>query len=104
LILEKLKSTYNDISPELVRFTLEYGYADIFSKDNLDEKYREIATISALTAIGTAQSQLKFHINSGLNIGLTEEQIKEIMLLMTVYAGFPSAVNGTNVLKEVMTE
>ncbi len=104
LQVERLKSAYNDFSPELVKFTLEYGYADIFSRDNLSEKYRQIATISALTALGTAQPQLKFHINAGLNIGLTETEIKEIMLLMTVYSGFPSAINGTNALKEVLTE
>jgi len=39
-----------------------------------------------------------------LNIGLTATEIKEIMLLMTVYAGFPSAINGTNILKEVVNE
>jgi 4-carboxymuconolactone decarboxylase len=102
LQVERLKSAYNDFSPELVKFTLEYGYADIFSRDNLGEKYRQIATISALTALGTAQPQLKFHINAGLNIGLTIEEVREIMLLMTIYAGFPSAVNGTNILKEVV--
>ncbi|MDI1223898.1 MULTISPECIES: carboxymuconolactone decarboxylase family protein [Acinetobacter] len=102
--VERLKAAYNTFSPELVKFTLEYGYADIFSRDNLSKKYRQIATISALTALGTAQPQLKFHINAGLNIGLTEIEIKEIMLLMTVYSGFPSAINGMHVLKEVLAE
>ena len=101
---ERLKKAYNDFSPELVKFTLEYGYADIFSRNNLNKKYRQIATISALTVLGTAQPQLKFHINAGLNIGLTENEIKEIMLLMSVYSGFPSAINGTNTLKEVLIE
>lgn len=101
---ERLRNAYNDFSPELVKLTLEFGYADIFSRDNLDVKHRQIATIAALTALGNAQPQLKFHINAGLNIGLTVENIREIMLLMTVYAGFPSAINGTNILKEVVNE
>jgi 4-carboxymuconolactone decarboxylase len=100
----RLKNAYNDFFPELVKLTLEFGYADIFSRDNLDPKHRQIATIAALTALGNAQPQLKFHINAGLNIGLTVENVKEIMLLMSVYAGFPSAVNGTNILKEVVNE
>jgi len=104
LQVDRLKNAYNDFSPELVKLTLEFGYADIFSRDNLAPKYRQIATISALTALGNAQPQLKFHINAGLNIGLTETEIKEIMLLMSVYAGFPSAINGTNILKEVINE
>ncbi len=104
LQVDRLKNAYNDFSPELVKLTLEFGYADIFSRDNLDKKYRQIATIAALTALGNAQPQLKFHINAGLNIGLTVENIKEIMLLMTVYAGFPAAINGTNILKEIVNE
>ncbi|WP_294276969.1 carboxymuconolactone decarboxylase family protein [uncultured Chryseobacterium sp.] len=102
--VEKLKKAYQDFSPDLIRFILGYGYADIFARDNLDKKYRQIATISALTALGTAQPQLKFHIDGGLNIGLTENEIKEIMLMMTVYSGFPSAMNGMNALKEVLAE
>jgi 4-carboxymuconolactone decarboxylase len=54
--------------------------------------------------LGNAQPQLKFHINAGLNIGLTEIEIKETILLMSVYAGFPAALNGTAVLKEVIKE
>jgi len=102
--VEKLKDIYRDFSPELVRFILEYGYGDILSRDNLDVKHRQIATIAALTALGNAQSQLRFHIKAALNIGLTIENIKEIMLLMTVYAGFPAGINGTNILKDVVTE
>ncbi|WP_260141720.1 carboxymuconolactone decarboxylase family protein [Elizabethkingia anophelis] len=100
----KLKYAYNDFSPDLAKFILEYAYGDIFSRDNLEYRYRQIATISALTVLGNAQTQLKFHINAGLNIGLTDTEIKEIMLLMTIYSGFPSAINGTNVLKEVLSE
>jgi 4-carboxymuconolactone decarboxylase len=54
--------------------------------------------------MGNAQPQLKFHINAGLNVGITVDEVKEIMLLMSVYAGFPSAINGTNILKEVIDE
>jgi len=104
LQVERLKTAYADFSPQLIKFMLEYGYADVFSRNNLDKKYRQIATIAALTALGTAQPQLKFHINAGLNIGITEEEVKEIMLLMSVYAGFPAAINGTNILKEVIAE
>ena len=104
LQVERLKNIYDDFSPELVRFTLEYGYGDIFSRDNLSKKYRQIATIAALTALGNAKPQLKFHINSGMNIGLTKENVEDIMLLISVYSGFPSAINGMNILKDVVNE
>lgn len=100
--LENLKSAYDELSPDLVKFIVN-GQADIYARNNLNKRYREIATISALAALGNAKPQLKFHINAGLNIGLEVDEIKEIMILMTVYVGFPCAINGTNALKEVLS-
>jgi 4-carboxymuconolactone decarboxylase len=99
-----LEQTFKDTSPDLARFVVEYGFADISARPALGLKHREIATIAALTAIGNASSQLKFHIKAGLKIGLTQEEIQEIMILMSVYSGFPSAINGTLALKEVINE
>jgi 4-carboxymuconolactone decarboxylase len=101
--LERLEKEYNDFFPDLVKFIV-YGQADITTRNNISIKHREMATIAALTALGNAQPQLKFHINAGLNIGLTDDDVKEIMMLMTIYSGFPSAINGTNILKEVLAE
>jgi 4-carboxymuconolactone decarboxylase len=102
--IEKIIDELKDVSPDLGKFIIEYAYGDIYSRKGLDLKSKEIAIIAALTALGNAQPQLKFHINAGLNIGLTEIEIKETILLMSVYAGFPAALNGTTVLKEVIKE
>ncbi len=104
LQVQRMEEAYHNFSPELVQFTLEYAFADIHSRKGLDKKYRQIATVAALTTLGNAAPQLKFHINGALNIGVTKDEVKEIMLLMTVYAGFPAAINGTNILREVLEE
>lgn len=101
--VELLESGYNNFAPDLVKLVI-HSYADIIARNNLNKRYRQIATIAALTALGNAKPQLKFHINAGLNVGLKADEVKEIMILMTVYAGFPSAINGTNILKEVLNE
>lgn len=90
-----------DVSPDLARYTIEYPFADIYDRPGLDLRSREIATIAALTAMGNAAPQLKVHIEAGLNVGLTEEEIKEIILQMSVYAGFPAALNGMQAAREV---
>jgi len=87
-----LQEAYGEFSPELIRFVIEFGYGDIYSRESLDKKYRQISTIAILTTLGNVQSQLNFHIKAGLNIGLTENELKEVMLLMSVYAGFPAAI------------
>jgi 4-carboxymuconolactone decarboxylase len=101
---EKMEMTYRNFAPDLVKYVIEFGYGDIVSRPALELKYRQIATIAALTALGNAKPQLKFHISGGLNIGVTAEEIKEIMLLMSVFAGFPAAINGINALREVLQE
>ncbi len=99
-----LKDNLDDIAPDMVEYIVEYGYGDIYSRKNLDVKMRQIATIAALTAMGTAEPQLAFHIGAGLNVGLTKEEIIETIMLMNIYAGFPASLNGMAVAKKVFTD
>lgn len=91
-----------DICPDLARYVIEFPFGDIYSREGLDLKSREIATVAALTALGNCQPQLKVHLNAALNVGCTETEIKEIILQMAVYAGFPAALNGMFAFKEVL--
>ncbi|MPT23402.1 MAG: carboxymuconolactone decarboxylase family protein, partial [Starkeya sp.] len=67
----------------------------------LDLRLREVATIAALAALGNATPQLKVHIEAGLNVGLSREEIIEILMQMAVYAGFPAALNGLFAARDV---
>ena len=50
--------------------------------------------------MGNARPQLKVHVQAGRNVGLTEAEIKEVIIQMSVYAGFPAALNGMEAAKE----
>jgi len=104
LQVDFLENNFKKISPDLTKFIIEFGFSDILSRPVLNLKYREMVTIAALTAMGTAPSQLKFHIQAGLNVGISEVEIREIMILMSVYTGFPASINGTLLLIEVVNE
>lgn len=82
-----------DIAPDLGRLLVEFPFGDIYSRPGLDAKSREIAAIAALTAMGNAEPQLKVHIHAALNVGCTRTEVVETILQMTVYAGFPLAIN-----------
>lgn len=90
-----------DIAPDFANYVLEFSFGDIYSRPGLDLRSREIATIAALAALGNAQPQLKVHIEAGLNVGLSRQEITEVMIQMAVYAGFPAALNGLFAAKEV---
>lgn len=90
-----------DIAPDFARYVLEFPFGDIYSRPGLDLRSREIATIAALATLGHATPQLKVHIRAGLNVGLTQAEIIEILIQMAVYAGFPAALNGLFAAREV---
>ena len=99
---EKVIESLADIAPEFGRLLVEYSFGDILSrKEQLDLRAREVATIAALAAMGNATPQLKVHIEAGLNVGLSRDEIVEIMMQMSVYAGFPAALNGLFVARDV---
>ncbi len=90
-----------DTAPELADWILSFAYGDVFARPGLDHCTRELATVAALTALGNAQPQLKVHIGGALNVGCTPEAVVDVILQMTVYAGFPSALNGITAAREV---
>lgn len=99
-VIESLK----DVCPDLAKYTIEFPFGDIYSREGLDLKSREIATVAALTAMGHCTPQLKVHVHAALNVGCTPEEVKETILQMAVYAGFPAALNGMFIVKEVLVE
>jgi 4-carboxymuconolactone decarboxylase len=90
-----------DIAPEFADLVFEFPFGDIYARPGLGLRDREIATIAALAALGTAPAQLKVHIEGGLNVGLSQAEIVEILMQMAVYAGFPAALNGLFAAKDV---
>ncbi|WP_309245948.1 carboxymuconolactone decarboxylase family protein [Bacillus glycinifermentans] len=74
----------------------------MYSRQGLDIKSRELATVAALTALGFAIPQLKVHINGALNVGCSKEEIVELIMQVSVYAGFPTALNGLQAAKKFL--
>lgn len=89
------------IAPDFAQYLIEFPFGDIYSRPGLDLRSREIATVAALTALGNAAPQLKVHIGAALHVGLTQDEIVEVIMQMAVYAGFPAALNGLFAAKEV---
>jgi 4-carboxymuconolactone decarboxylase len=101
---EGVMDTLKDIAPDFARLIIEFPYGDIYSRGILTPKERQIATIASLTTLGNAPAELKAHIQGGLNVGCTRQEIVEVIIQMAVYAGFPAAVNAILLAKEVFAE
>jgi 4-carboxymuconolactone decarboxylase len=96
-----VQKSLQDISPDMGRFIIEFAYGDVFSRPGLDPKSRQVATIAALTALGNAEPQLKFHIGGALNVGVTPQEIIEVIYVATIFAGFPAGLNAISASREV---
>ncbi|MSQ69223.1 MAG: carboxymuconolactone decarboxylase family protein [Gammaproteobacteria bacterium] len=100
----KLIESLQDLAPELGDWVIDFAYGDVVSRPQLDLRTRELATVAALTALGNAPPQLRAHIKGALNAGCTPREVVEVVLQMSVYAGFPAALNGLAAVREVFTE
>ena len=94
----------SEVSPELGHQAVAWGFGEIYGRPQLAPRDRQLVTIGMLTALGGCESQLRVHVNTSLNVGLTPAEIVEAMLQSAGYCGFPRAINATNVAKEVFAE
>ena len=83
---ERVISSLAEICPDLGRYIVEFGFGDVYSRSGLSLRERELATIAALTVLGTAVPQLKVHVAAGLHVGVFRHEILETMIQMSLYA------------------
>ncbi|MEY9845348.1 carboxymuconolactone decarboxylase family protein [Streptacidiphilus sp. MAP5-3] len=93
-----------DVSPELAHQAVAWGYAEIYGRPQLAPRDRQLLTLGMLTALGGCEPELRMHIGTSLNVGLTPVEIVEALLQSAGYCGFPRAINATKVAKEVFAE
>lgn len=98
---ERVLASMGDMAPDFGGWLLDFSYGDVISRGVLSPGAKEIAMIAAATARGTMGPQLAVHVRAGLAVGLTSEQIVETVMQMAAYAGFPAAINGMLVVRDV---
>lgn len=90
--------------PDFARYLVEFPFGDIYARKALSLREREVATVAALCALGNALPQLRVHVHAALHVGCTPAEVIEVVMQMAVYAGFPAALNGLSVVREVFAE
>ncbi len=88
------------VSPDIVKYAINHVCGDIYIRPGLDVKSREMIAISALI-VANNMFHVKVHIEAALNIGVSPEEIKEIIIQTSVYGGWAASLNAMMVAKEV---
>ncbi|QHE54382.1 carboxymuconolactone decarboxylase family protein [Pontibacillus sp. HMF3514] len=88
------------ISPDFWEMIVSFGFGDLYSREALSLSQREIVTLTTLITQG-AFEQLKVHLEAALNVGLSKEEIMEVIIHCSGYVGFPKAVQAMGIAAEV---
>jgi 4-carboxymuconolactone decarboxylase len=97
--LERMRQEF----PFLAEATEAYALGDVWSRPGLDSRTRQLAAVAAFAATGQT-AFMKVHAGYALNIGVSEEQLKEIVYLITVPAGISRAIAASQTLSELFAE
>ncbi len=91
------------VAPKLAELTDSVLFGDVWERPELSKRDRSLITIGVLTALYRTD-QLRGHIGRGLDNGLRQEEIGELITHVAFYAGWPVAVNAAQVAKQVFDE
>ena len=67
-----------DVAPDLVRFAIDFAFGEVLSRPGLDVRTRELCTVAALSALGHAAPQLKWHAEAALHVGAQQAEVDEV--------------------------
>ncbi|RNB92469.1 carboxymuconolactone decarboxylase family protein [Brevibacillus fluminis] len=101
---QRVIDSLQDIAPDLGSYIVEFVFGEIYPRQGLDLKQRQLVTIASLATQGGCEPQLHVHINAALNVGLTPKEVIEAITHCVPYAGFPRALNAIFVAKRVFAE
>lgn len=97
--LERMRREF----PFLAEATEGYALGDVWSRPGLDNRTRQLAAVAAFAAMGET-AFMRIHAGYALNIGVSEEELKEVIYMITVPAGFPRAISASQALSELFAE
>ena len=89
-----------DFAPKLGQLTDDVLFGDVWARPQLSPRNRSLVTVSALVAMNRPE-QLRSHLARARDNGVTEEELGEVMTHLAFYAGWPSALTGVTVAREV---
>lgn len=102
--VKTIATQFASIAPDLSRLTVEFAHGEIWNRRGLSLKSREFATLAMTTALGNQINSVQHHVEGALRAGATETEVKELLLQMTVYAGYPKALAAVTATQQIFAD
>ena len=89
------------LAPDFFSLVTQFVFGMFWSRPNLDLRSRSLCTIAQLAALGRTD-ELKGHLVGALNLGITRDELVEVLMQTACYAGVPAAVTALNAAAEIL--
>ncbi len=89
------------LAPDFYRYVAETAFGMIWSRPGLALRDRSLVTVAQLAALGKT-GELRGHLAGALNVGLSKEELVEVLMQTAVYAGVPAANEALGVAADVL--
>jgi len=93
----------DEFSQDLQRMVTEFAWGGVWSRDGLSLKQRSLNNLAMLSVLNRPH-ELEIHLRGALHNGCSVDEIRETLLQVAIYAGFPAALDAFRVAKQVLTE
>lgn len=89
------------LAPEFFALVTQFCFGMFWSRSQLDLRSRSLCTVAQLAALGKTD-ELRGHLVGALNLGITREELIEVLMQTACYAGIPAAVQALNAAASVL--
>lgn len=89
------------VHPDLEKVLIEFAWGTILDRPGLSERDRELITCGVLLALGRDR-EATTHMHAALNVGISKDELVELLIHCGVYAGFPVTMTGAGLLADVL--
>ncbi len=101
--VQRSREYLEQLDPELHRYIMEFVYGQIYAGDVLDAKTRALCTVAMLACTGQ-QLQLGVYVRSAVRQGASEQEVREVLRQVAVYAGFPASWNALATMRAALED
>ena len=96
----KNRNEFTDAFQDLIA---RYAWGEIWSRPGLPKETRSMLTLAMMVALNRPD-ELRMHLRAAANVGVTREQIQEVLLQSAIYCGLPAANSAFHIAVEVFSE
>ena|ERR1700716_3158024 len=101
--VDRSMASKNPLTEEFQDLLTRYAWGEIWTRPGLDRRTRSCITVAMLVALNR-EEELVLHLRGALNNGVTQDEIKEVLLQSAIYCGIPAANTAFRVAAKVFEQ